>query len=197
MEPKHSDMWFRLPSSTGASQAFCDTFDVASSVFAKELAHVRSKCEQVNDELINAQKQIVSLRRDKEMSEQGLRKLLDEVQKTKEEIEMNTNQKIKMLENDKFMNDIEHNKQLELLQNKLESLQVREKTAKDSELSIKHDMETLRQHVCTAHRSSDLPILKQQVTKLSDQQLEKNISMAVTEIQLLKSMIEKAIYITS
>ena len=156
-----------------------------------ELAAKDAKLEELNTDLEGMSKAFEEMKTLKTGTEQDLLLKIQQLEQTRAEIEAVYEDKLERMESEKVVESVMMQKKLEALQASHDEIQTSERLMRMEESELRTELEKMHTTVSRSVSPEDLNQLKREVEELRAFRLERSRSTTKTNIDTLKSDLEK------
>jgi len=156
-----------------------------------ELAAKDAKLEELKTDLEGMSKAFEEIKTLKAGTEQDLLLKIQQLEQTRAEIEAVYEDKLERMESEKVVESVMMQKKLEALQASHNEIQTSEKLMRMEETELRAELEKMHAKVSRSVSPEDLEALKKEVEELRAFRLERSRSTTKTNIESLKSDLEK------
>ena len=161
----------------------------AVAAYTKEIALLKAKLEDRSSELDEIRSKMAALETAKDSVELDLQAKIQELEKAKETIEEEANKKFQEYQSERLVEDFEIQKKIEELEKEKLELEKAHEQAREEEVAIRRDLETVQMQVVESTSPDDLEKLKKEVENLKNFRLEASRNQTTEELEAIKKQL--------
>lgn len=165
----------------------------AVAAYTKEISLLKAKLEDKSQELDEIRSKVTALETAKDSVELDLQAKIQELEQAKSSVETEAHKKFEEYQSERLVEEFEIQKKIEELENEKIELEKAHEQAKEEEVALRRDLETVQTQVVQTTSPDDLESLKKEVQNLKSFRLEASRTQTAEELETIKKQVAQEI----